>query len=461
MHVADRAGVLPLKALRRRSSLPWGQIFLLIYTAVAVGRIQELIPALAPLRPGLIAGGIALLAWIKAPGTLPEKVPIHIPAVRDVMILVGLAVVLVPISIWPRGSLGFLVGAYFKTVLLFLFVVYWCRTVQDVRRLMWVCCLATAALAVPGWFEDPGANRYYKEGWTYDSNDLALLFVVVLPLILYLFSTSRRAAQVFLLAVALVCVYGVVLTQSRGGLLALIVVGSLALWRSRMTRTTKYAIVLVALLVFGVLAGTAWRDRIRTMWDPQTEYDRTAGGRTDIWKTALVLFVTRPWGVGIDGFVTAEGLYHQGAGKWNAAHNSFIQVCVELGVVGFVVFIRLLTGTLRSLRQVETVAAAAPRRPLTRVHGPPRPARQPAPSQSGFDNLFLLAEALEISLWGFIVGGFFLSQAYSGLLYVLLAMSLVCVRLLNEQKDPARQSEARRLPSGGPTLVVPAPYRTG
>ncbi|WP_447977170.1 O-antigen ligase family protein [Candidatus Nitrospira bockiana] len=434
MRLASHAGVLPLRRERSRTGLSWGHVFLMLYATVAVGRIQELIPVLAPLRPGLLAGGLALLAWLKAPGGLADKVPLEMPAVKDVMLLLVLAIVTVPIAVWPGNSLRYLLAVYMKTILLFLFVIYWCRTIREVRALIWVCCLATAALAVPGIFHGPDEGRYAAESLSYDANDLALLFVVAMPLILYLFSTSERRAKLVLLGLALLCLYGVVLTQSRGGLLALMVVGGLALSRSRMKRSAKYAIVACAVLVFGVLAGTAWKERIRTMWDPQTEYDRTAGGRTDIWKTGLVLLITRPWGAGIDGFVTAEGLSHGGFGKWNAAHNSFLQLAVELGVLGLAVFIRLLARTIRTLRTVETATDRRRASPLARPRGDPVPAPAPDAGPEGErDRLFLLAEALEISLWGFIVGGFFLSQAYSSLLYIMLALAVVCVRLVKQQ----------------------------
>ena len=161
---------------------------------------------------------------------------------------------------------------------------------------------------------------------SYDPNDLALLFVVALPFILYLYSTSERKAKIVLVGLGMLCLYGVVLTRSRGGMLALMVVGALVLSRSRLSRNAKLTTVAAAVIVFGILAGTAWKERIATIWDPQTEYDRTAGGRTEIWQTGLMLLLTRPWGAGMDGFVMAEGNYHGGGGKWNTAHNSFLQI---------------------------------------------------------------------------------------------------------------------------------------
>ena len=430
---------------KSKALLPLGMVLFLLYAWVCVGRPQEIVSALVVLRLGLVTGGLALLAWLRAPGWFSEKVPIEVPVVRDVMILVGVAMVTVPISVWPAHSLLFLFNVFLKTVLLFLLVIYWCRSVQDVRRLLWVYCIASVAVVLPGVLSGhAGQERYSVESLSYDPNDIALLQVMALPLIVYLYSTSGRRLRVVLAVMALLCLYGVVLTQSRGGFLALVVAGSLILSRSSMSRSAKVSIVALGIVVFGVLAGTAWKDRIRTMWDPQSEYDQTAGGRTEVWKASLLLLATHPWGVGIDNFVTAEGLSHGGTGKWSASHNSFLEIAVELGIVGLVIFIRLLRGVMKTLHQIKM--SIRPRAPTVLAKKPAL--RRPINGTEELDeqgHLFQLAEAVEITLWGFIVGGFFLSQAYSAMLYIMLALSLVLARLA-QLRTVAPSAFRRRTP---------------
>jgi hypothetical protein len=65
-------------------------------------------------------------------------------------------------------------------------------------------------------------------------------------------------------------------------------------------------------------------------------------------------------------------------------------------------------------------------------------------------SLVPLAAALEISLWSFMVGGFFLSQAYSALLYTVLGLAVVSVKLAQthlatEPKEAARPHPLDRL----------------
>ena len=428
---------------RTGSSL--GLVLFLLYAWICVGRPQEIVPELIVLRLGLLTGGLALVAWLHAPGGFAEKIPLDAPIVRDVMLLVGLSVLTVPISIWPAHSVLYLFNVFLKTVLLFLLVIYWSRTIDDVRRLLWVYCLGSVSLVIPGVLSGhAGQERYSLDQLSYDANDIALLQVMAIPLILYLYSTSGRYGRWISVGMVTLCLYGIILTQSRGGFLALVVVGGLILWRSSMSRAAKLRIAALGLLVFGVLAGTAWKERILTMWDPQTEYDQTAGGRTDLWKASLVLLAKRPWGVGIDNFVTAEGLSHGGSGKWSAPHNTFFQVGVELGVVGLAIFIHMLARTLRSLRLIK-ISIKPPKLPVLVRRLPMRPPRAPAQELDESGHLYQLAEALEMTLYGFIVAGFFLSHAYSAMLYIMLALGLVFTRLA-KLTDVSTAPALRRVP---------------
>jgi O-antigen ligase len=124
----------------------------------------------------------------------------------------------------------------------------------------------------------------------------------------------------------------------------------------------------------------------------------------DIWKRGLGYMVTHPLlGVGASAFSSAEGTLapqaarqQRGIGfKWSEAHNSFIEIGAELGVLGLVLFVSLLAAGFRTLAPIR--------------RGPQGP---PA----------FLAQALTASLLSYAVSGFFLSAAYWAYLYALLGM---------------------------------------
>lgn len=407
------------------STLTLGQLSLLVFLMVVVARVQEVVPTLAPLRIGLIAGSIAALSWLLAPVTMHKKVPLGRVEVRYVLGLFGLAIASIPISIWPGHSLEFVISAYWKLILLFLLVLYWSRSIRDIRRIVWVCCLGVMTFVIVGLFVgDIYHERFQTDSQTYDRNDLALVLVMALPLKVYLLSTSRGAGKLVAAGMMLCALVGIMLTQSRGGFLALIVVITMILWRSAMSRASKAAVVVVFLVTFAGLAGEAYWDRMQTMWEPSTEYDQTAGGRTEVWKNGIKILAMHPWGIGIDGFETAEGLSHSGKGKWNASHNSFLQIGCDLGIAGLFLFIALLWRCMRGLSRVQAWGLESA---LLGAEASEKQYGCNAPL--GKRDVASLAASLEISLLGFVCGGFFLSQAYNPFLYVLLALSIAVSRL--------------------------------
>jgi O-antigen ligase len=122
-------------------------------------------------------------------------------------------------------------------------------------------------------------------------------------------------------------------------------------------------------------------------------------GRTDIWKRNLNATVKRPIGFGIDTFPSVDLL---SGGKYKAAHNSFVQITVELGFLGLLLFLRqyLLAWRCLSLKRY-------------------------APTDIIDDETrerVIFAMSLQMSLLANIVSGFFLSQAYSNLVWTLFAV---------------------------------------
>src|SRR5919108_513544 len=97
---AHSAMVIPRQ--RGRVAAPsWGFLCLLVFTMVAVGRIQEIVPFFAEIRLGLITGAAAMAAWLIGPGGFKEKLPVENKQMRYVLGLVSLAVLTIPLSVWP------------------------------------------------------------------------------------------------------------------------------------------------------------------------------------------------------------------------------------------------------------------------------------------------------------------------------------------------------------------------
>jgi len=94
--------------------------------------------------------------------------------------------------------------------------------------------------------------------------------------------------------------------------------------------------------------------------------------------------------------------------RWNAPHNSFVQIGAELGFPGLAFYISVIGCAFVALRR------------------------------SGD-----LGPALTASLLGFVVGSFFLSLAYSEMLYTLVALAVGLQKVTAQTPDVAREGSER------------------
>lgn len=249
-----------------------------------------------------------------------------------------------------------------------------------------------------------------------DPNDLGMLFVICLPMAVYL-ARSTGAAKFLWWAVAGTIVYGIVLTDSRGTLLAtLAILGAYVWWR----RGT---------LVAGVLGGGALAVLMALPSRVQEEglTDDSAMGRVESWYEGLQMFRAHPlFGVGPDMYSDIYRL---------TAHNSFVLVLAETGIVGFTVWLAFVGYCFRmmlvALRQ-------PPQAVLEAVHGDDGMDREdtaepdPVAVRDWFEDR-AIALTLLLSLTGCFVAAFFLSRSYVVILYLLTALVVAHYSAMRQQ----------------------------
>jgi putative inorganic carbon (HCO3(-)) transporter len=141
------------------------------------------------------------------------------------------------------------------------------------------------------------------------------------------------------------------LTQSRGGLLAFIAILLVHVCfsaRDRKTRVRRVALALVACLLVAAVAGF--------FFQRLTEIDDfTAVSRMAIWGGAFTVFVRSPvLGTGFGNLRgLMGGLLNLPDGWTGDAHNLYLELLAETGVLGFLVFGLLMTLSMRTaLRQL-------------------------------------------------------------------------------------------------------------
>ena len=395
-----------------RAHIPAVVAGIAMYVFVIISRVSDEFPSLhlALVTAGITAA-LALFGANRGGGPL-----LRLPETRAVLALFGLSIVTIPFSFWPGQSLTFVTRGYLAVVFLFFVIIHRVRSARGVQMLFWGVLAAMVFLEISLMLWGSG-DRPRVTG-TYDSNDIALVMVCGFPLGAVWFLRGRGFARYIAGLISVFAVVTVLLTRSRGGLVGLCVVMGLLLVRvSSRQRLSATVVVLVCVLILGAFGSSEYWDRMATIWgggDSRTTapdgYDASGvwGARWPVWQAALQLMFAHPViGVGPGVFEVAEGLSHGGAGKWSSAHNAFLQIGVELGVPGLALFVFLLYRALKNCRRV--IRLARQRRELAMEAW--------------------LARSVELSVYGFIVAAFSLSQAYSSILYLLVAASVVLVRL--------------------------------
>ncbi len=171
---------------------------------------------------------------------------------------------------------------------------------------------------------DDGRIQYL--GIFSDPNDLGMLFVICVPMAIFLGSRGgllglRRLAWT---AGAGLLLYGILLTNSRGSMLALVAMSGAYLWQRRGPTT---ALVLAAVCL-------ALLKLVPSRLDQLDVQERSASGRVEAWYEGMQMFIANPViGVGTDRFTEFNPL---------TAHNSMILVLAENGFIGFILWFAFL-----------------------------------------------------------------------------------------------------------------------
>ena len=192
-------------------------------------------------------------------------------------------------------------------------------------------------------------NRYSVDG--INADELGLIIALSIPMALYLLTANRNLLLKALCWGQLVAGFtAILLTATRGAMFA-VLVGVMVIsvpTLSRMSRTQKGMAVIACVALLACAALFVPRASIDRYLTTGTELTQgTLTHRTVIWAAGLEVFRDHPIvGVG-------AGAYGQAVVKLidiaYIAHNTFISVLVELGMVGAALFLLLLGSMLHSV----------------------------------------------------------------------------------------------------------------
>jgi O-antigen ligase len=231
------------------------------------------------------------------------------------------------------------------------------------------------------------------------------------------------------------CLFAMFLTLSRGGLVSLgaSLIAAVAVsgrWRPAVTGVALLA-VLGTVLYFGAFAPAHARDRVTKLG--------SGTGREDIWKVGWRMVEAHPVrGVGAGNFshVSVHYLLAPGAitnanfivDTPKVAHNSYLEVLAELGVIGLVLFLGIvgfsLNSLLRAIRRFE---------------------------HDGERNMEIVSRAVFVAIIGILAADFFGSREYAKQLWLLMALGPALLAIASARSEQAAAPDAE----GRPAPIAP------
>jgi len=407
---------------------------LVLFFTVYCARPEDWLHFLAPIPLAKITGALALVALLMTLGSLDRR---RLP--REMLYVALLTAQLwltVPFSpVWRGGAFWATLG-FSKLLLILPMMLIAASTLPRLRGLIFVQAGSAALVAVVSIIEQrrnvamAGGRLFGAAGSFYDNpNELATALAIALPFCL-VFALRKNAGWRRWLWVLpmLAMVYTVFLTESRAGLLALVVSAGVCVWEFGVRGGRRYLPLLAAGagLVLVLVAGKGLEERFAATFGSEvstqaevTAYASAMERRALLTKSIEVSFQHPLFGVGLNNFEVISG-------HWKVTHNSYTQLSAEGGFAALILFLMILWRAFANLREAKQLA-------------------------NKDSEEYMWACALRASLLGFVLASFFDSLAVVFFPYFLLGYTSILRELVSspETSGPKPVPEKRSPTSAG------------
>jgi O-antigen ligase len=314
-------------------------------------------PELADYKPLQVIAVLALLTSLKGTASHKRMDALRHPAIKWMLVFLFVQV----LSVHATGVSG-MVGEFGVWFVYATFVLVSVRIVGDpdkLRRYIWGMMLGS--LWIIGWgiyavhagLMAANGGRAGAYGMYENHNDYSFIIVQTLPFYYVYWKTETGfLKRLLLLAACLLCVVGIFMSLSRGGMITLVLEIVLIVL---FTMGRRAQIVLLPIVImFGVGAiSYQYVARAANQGEGYTAEDAESS-RFELWEAGQNMILHNPLlGVGSRTFGEHAPEYgeisHDNRGK--NAHNTFIDATATSGLLGVGTLIAMLVGAIRELRK--------------------------------------------------------------------------------------------------------------
>jgi len=385
--------------------------FLLIFTFVLFVAPQSLFPILSPAHLALVAGGLATILYVRSRLLPGRPLSVNRPEYRLALWLVLVAILSIPFSRWPAGSFDSLINRFSKVLIVYFLLGNTVNTLRRMKLMIGVIGLSGIIIAlvalhayVRGPFDEGGRITGYDSPLNSDPNYVAITLNLILPLIIGLSGAmSDPRKRVFFFPVMGILAGGVIVTFSRGGFLGLATILAIVFTRLPWKRPLRALIPLfLALPLILLLLPSGYPTRLYSIVNFSHYQTGSILKHLLNMRAALSLMLENPLlGVGFDVGDIAIGDV-LGPDLQQKVHNVYLQIGLDLGLPGLVIYLllvaRLLKGLQLTMRQLRGL-----------------------PEERTF---YALGQGVEVALLSFIVQGLFYPVAYDFYFYYIAGLGV-------------------------------------
>jgi O-antigen ligase len=395
---------------------------LVVFSFLYYYRPEDYLSFLVGIPMARVAAVLALVALIVGMSGGKVKMP---AAVKILWLLLLQMTLCIPFAMWMGGAFHTVYEKFAKGVIVAMLISMAVVTVRELRRLIWIQVSAVALVT----FFSIALRHYNKDGRLQgiqksileNPNDLAINIAISFPLGLAFMLSARGFWKVIWALALAVMSLGLVLTYSRSGLLAFMIVIIVCVWEYGIKGKRRSLVIVTAItMILGMCAALStshYRARVASIVMGNIEGSGDKGSldaRKALLKKSIMLALNHPiFGVGPGCFVLVDK-------GWVVAHNSYTELAAEAGIPALVLFLMSIFAAFRNVGLIRK-------------------------SQLYEDDpeVKLFTQALWAGLAAYLAGACFASTEYNLYPYFMVGYTCAMVRIVS-QSLPAQAKGSKK-----------------
>ncbi len=345
----------------RGAKLQWAFVGLYAFTLLLYARPNEWVPGLGSFPLVKMITVLISLVYLAARISRGEQLTIWPLELKMLLVILTLAILFIPFAQSKADSLDSLSEPFIKLVIIFtllLNVIDSRERLRSLLKLIVVCGTVISVGAVRslliGQFAK-GRIEGIVGGMFQNANDLATAINILLPLAVVLALTSSGFIRLIYGLCATLMLAAIIVTFSRAGYLGLGALTVVMLWKLRRRhRVLPFAAILLLLIALFVVMPGGYASRLSAAMLESKDKTESTDNRVEVIIKGFQVALAHPIiGVGMGNFY----LYSRHDLK---AHNSYLEIWAELGLLGLAAYLTLIIAPLRSLKRIENDTFKSP-----------------------------------------------------------------------------------------------------